>query len=259
MLNDVSLICQFNLSHWNGLVSHLIACTEEIFSLFDYKIKKIFTSFDRKVWSPGYKKFKLFTNPDYFYSISFQSDYNSCDFEPQTHLYVRIDNSRTKGSEYIFPEPLVKFTVVINDAELLKNAEKTYKGILLLLSKISRIKLTSYSFRLPNSYGAVSFSQGILRKPDMSDSLKYLARGYNGSDIERDLIGLFNCFTDLTKRQSDVLKKLFGEENVEVLNDITFFKNESINALGLDDYYTSAEYCQLCDKLETEFCFVRTF
>lgn len=258
MLNDTSLICQFNLNHCNGLISHLIECAEELFSLFNYKPKKIYTSFDRKVWSPGYKKFKSFANPDYFYSISFQSDYNSCDFEPETHIYMCINNSRTKGSEYILPEALVKFTVVINDAELLKNTENTYKDILLSLSEIPQVKMTGYSFRLPNRYGAVSFSRGILRKSNMSHSLQKLAGWYNESNTERSVIGLFNCFTGLTEKQNSVLKSLFGQENVEIVNGITLFKNESMNVFDFDNYFTSVEYNRLCDKLESEFCFLRT-
>lgn len=254
MLNDTSLICQFNLEHRNDLIPQLIECVEELFSLFHYKIKKIYTASEEKVRSPGYKNFKSFINPAYFRTISFQSDYNRCDFEPETHMYIQINNSRTKGTQYVLPESLVKFTVVLNDAERLKNIENTYKDILLTLSKIPQVKMTGYSFQLPNRYGAVSFSLGILRKQNMCRSLQNLARWYRDSNTERSVIGFFNCFTGLTKEQNDVLKNLFGQENVEIINSITFFKNESVkNASDVETYFTSAEYERLCDKLEPVF------
>ncbi len=257
MPTDISLVCQFNLKCRNGLIPHLVECVEELFSSFNYNIKKIFTSFGETVRSPGYNKFKSFINPDHFYTISFQSDYNSRDFEPETRLYIRIDNSPTKGSEYVLPEPLVKFTVVINDLKLLESAEKTYKTLLLALSNIPQLEMVGYSFQLPNSYGAVSFSVGILRKPDMSPSLQALARWYNDSNTKRSVLGLYNCFTGLTKEQYDALKKTFGQENIDTVNGVILLKNVSMTAFDINSYFSSSEYCRLCDRLKNEFSFLR--
>lgn len=256
MFNDTSLICQFNLRSRDGLTNDLIECSEALFAEFNYKIRKIYTSTCEKVLSPSYKKFKSFINPDYFYSIRFQSDYNSKDFEPQTHLYTNIDNFGVKGTEYTLPEPLVKFSVVINDAELLKNPGNIYKDILSVLSKIPQIEMAGYSFLLPNSYGAISFSLGILRKMDMPPSLKNLARWYSDSNCQKSVIGLFNCFTGMTKNQAAILIDLFGKQNVEAINGITFFKNEAMNSSDIESYYTSAEYNKLCDEAGSEFCFL---
>lgn len=257
MSTDISLVCQFNLEYRNGLIPHLIECMEQLFSSFDLNIKKIFTSFGETVRSPGYNKFKSFINPEHFYTISFQSDYNDRNFEPETRLYTRINNSPAKGTEYVLPEPLVKFTVVINDAALLKNAENTYKKIILVLSGIPQIRMVGYSFQLPNSYGAVSFSAGILRKPGMSPALKALARWYNDSNTKRSVLGLYNCFTNLTPNQHNILINLFGQENINTVNGVIFFKNGSMTKFDLNDYFSSVEYCRLCDKLKPEFCFLK--
>lgn len=257
MLNDTSLICQFNLNHYNGLTPHLVECAEELFSLFNYKIKKIHTSSAEKVYSPSYKKFKSFANPGYFYTISFQSDYNREDFEPQTHIYSHINNFWVKGTEYALPEPLVKFTIVINDAELLKNADSIYKDILSALSEIPQVNAAGHAFLLPNTYGAVSFSHGILRKLNMPDSLQNLARWYRDSNVKKGVIGLFNCLTPTSKKQIILLKDIFGEHNVETINGITFFRNEQMSLYDIENYFISMEYNRLCDKLESEFCFLR--
>lgn len=258
MLNDTSLICQFNLAYCNELTNYLVKCTEILFDQFNHKIKKIHTSSAEKVYSPSYKKFKSFTNPGYFYTISFQSDYNREDFEPQTHIYSHINNFWVKGTEYVLPEPLVKFTIVINDAELLKNADSIYKDILSVLSEIPRVNAAGYAFLLPNTYGAVSFSDGILRKLNMSDSLQNLARWYRDSNMKKGVIGLFNCLTPTSKKQIILLKDIFGKHNVETINGITFFRNEQMSSYDIEDYFISVEYNRLCDKLKSEFCFLRT-
>lgn len=257
MLSDTSLVCQFNLEQCNDLITHLAECVEELFSLFHYKVKKAYTSSGEKVWSPGYKKFKSFENPDYFDTIRFQSDYNSNDFEPQTNIYMCIDNSWTKGTPYVLPKPLVKFTVVVNDSELLINSGNVYRGILLSLSNIPQVKLTGYSFQIPSVYGPVSLSFGILRKPNMPHSLQNLARWYRESDTKRSTIGLFNCFTKLSEQQICILNNLFGKENVQTKNGITCFKNGFMNTSNLDYYFASEEYNGLCKKLESDFCFLR--
>lgn len=156
----------------------------------------------------------------------------------------------------MFPIPIVKFTIVVNDVELLNNVENIYKDILSVLSEIPQVNIVGYSFLLPNNYGAVSFSAGILRKPNMSQSLQNLARWYSDSSTKKSVIGLFNCLTAVSKRDILLLKGVFGQQNVETINGITFFRNELMSSFDIENYFISADYKKLCDKLDLELCFL---
>ncbi len=257
MINtDISLICQFKLMYYDGLISALSQCMEDLFDVFNLKIKRIHVSTDIKGWTPSYKYYQTFINLDYFYKIAFQSDFNKSDFEPRTRLYTKIDNWGVKGTQFVKPTELVKFTVVVSDPMLLEDMYVTYKSIISALSKIAVTNLTGYSFLFPNDYGPISFSSGILRKLNMPDSLVNLAQWYN-SDFSKLTIGLYNCLSIVSNEQLSFLHNTFGEKNVETVRGVTIFKNESLNKLYFDDYFISSEYNCLCDEFEKYFPLVR--
>ncbi|MCM1335343.1 MAG: hypothetical protein NC084_06685 [Bacteroides sp.] len=256
MRNDTSLICQFNFEQSEGLTARLIECTEALFSLFHYPIKKVYTFSGEKNLSPTYQKLKVFTNPDYFDTITFRSDYRKEDFEPQTRLHVCIDNSLTKGSPYTLPKSMVKFTVVVNDVCLIEHIDRTYASILLPLSEIPQRKTAGYSFLFPNRYGAVSFSFGVLRSANLPRPLQDLARWYRDSDTEKCVPGLFNCFTGLAQKQIEALKRVVGQENISSVKEIVYFKNKFMDSTDPSDCLTSDAYRNFCDRLSGEFYFL---
>lgn len=255
-MNDYSMICQFALAARDNLTERLIKAAESIFAAIGCIVKKIYASSGEKSRSYGRNEFKRLVNYDYFYSIEFRSDFDREDFEPQTQLYTNIDNSAVRGNPYVKPKSLVKFTVVVRE-ELLNNTDQAFAKIISTLSEISDVLLSGQAFLLPNSYGAVSFSHGIARKINMPEPLQNLLVWERESDVKKGFVGLFNCFSGLTKNQTELLESLFGKENVKTAGRLTWFRNEDMNTLDIGDYFMSEKYDKLCGELEASLPFER--
>lgn len=253
-MNDFSMICQFALSAREDLTGELIASTESFFAAMGCGFRKIYASAEEKSRSYGRHEFKRMVNYDYFCLIDFRSDFNSADFEPQTRLYANIDNSLVRGTPYIKPKPLVKYTLVVRE-ELLENADDVFAKIVSLLSEIPSVSISGHAFLVRNSFGAVTFSHGIATKINMPNALQNLLNWRWEFDLESGFLGLFNCFSGLTKKQIGLLKTMFGKENVGTVGRLAWFKNEDMNTLEIGDYFTSERYRKLCGALEEELSF----
>lgn len=251
--SDNSLICLFNISSTNASIVELVNIIELIFEKYEYPIKKIYYSECRKTRVLSPKKINQFkeTVLPGVDSISFQSDFNKTDFEPNTRLYVYLNN------RYIESGQIIKLGIVINNGieqdELLNN----YKMITECLSNINNIKLSGYSFLFPNYYGAVSFSCGIIRKPDMPCTLNNLSGWYGGTDLYNNVLGLMNCFSNLSESQINILLSVFGKENVCTLNNLTITYNHHIRNMDISDYINSENYNSICNILENGIPFKR--
>ena len=247
--HDESLICQFNMSYYHDLPRCLAFQSEKIFLNFGYEIKKIYWTKEKKLWTPPYKRYKVLLESDEFLNLDFQSDFNRKDFEPQTRLYVDV-NTRCINSLGV-----IKYSIIINDKQLLSNIGDTYKTLIEIISEIKNISISGYSFLISNYYGAVSFASGILRKMNMPCSLKNLASWYVGADLINSTIGLMNCFSDLTEYQNQCLMNIFGKDNVFNFNNITAFINPYAENMNIADYIVSDNYNEICKMLEQKLPF----
>lgn len=251
--DNVSLICQFNIDNGSTSIVNLINFAENLFLEFGYLVKKFYYSKEHKVFSPKYNKFKL-TSMDcnYISGISFQSDFNNKDFEPNARLDIEIN------MRYIDSGNIVKLSVVINDNVLLDDIFNTYKTIIAVLAKNNnKLSLSGYSFLLPNYYGAVSFASGILRKMNMPCSLKNLASWYVSADLVNSTIGLMNCFSDLSEYQDQCLIDIFGKDNVFSINNVTALINPYAKNMNIADYIVSDNYNLICKELECKLPYKR--
>ena len=251
--DNASLISQFNIKNdWTSIMD-IIDVIENIFREFGYLIKKFYYSKNHKVYSPSYNKFKCINNydTDVISGMSFQSDFNKKDFEPNTRLDIEVN------MRYINSKNIVKISVVINDNFLLNDIYSTYKKIIVTLSENSDLFLSGYSFLLPNYYGAVSFSSGILRKLNMPCALKNLAGWYANSDLINSTICLMNCFSDLSDDQNQCLVDIFGKDNVFRINNVTAFINPFAENIDIADYIISDNYNEICNMLEQKLPFKR--
>lgn len=246
---DESLICQFNISYHNDLPRYLALQSEKLFSNFGYEIKKIYWAKEKKLWTPCYKRYKALLESDEFLNLDFQSDFNSKDFEPQTRLFVDID------TRYINSFSLIKYSIVINDRQILNNIWDTYKTLIEIISEIKNIRISGYSFGISNYYGAVSFASGILRKINIPCSLKNLAAWYTDADLINSTICLMNCFSDLTEYQNQCLIDVFGKDNVFKSNNVTAFINPYAENMNIADYIVSDNYNEICKTLEEKLPF----
>lgn len=249
--DDVSLICQFNISYYQDLPRCLAFQSEKVFLKFGYEIKKIYWAKEKKLWTPPYKRYKALLESDEFLSLDLQSDFNRKDFEPKTRLYIDI------STRYIDTLGVIKYSIIINDKRLLSDIWGTYKKLIEIISEIKNISISGYSFLLPNYYGAVSFASGILRKMNMPCSLNNLASWYSGSDLVNGTIGLSNCFSDLTEYQDQCLMNIFGKDNVVKLNNITAFYDTYAEDLSIADHIVSDNYNEICNVLEQDLPFKR--
>lgn len=249
--NDESLICQFNMNYYHDLPRYLAFQSEKIFYNFGYEIKKIYWAKEKKLWAPPYKRYKVLLESDEFLNLDFQSDFNRKDFEPQTRLDIDVN------TRYINSLGVIKYSIIINDKQLLSNIWNTYKMLIEIISKIKNISISGYSFLLPNYYGAVSFASGILRKMNMPCSLNNLASWYSSSDLVNSTIGLINCFSDLTEYQNQFLMNIFGKDNVIKFSNITIFYNSYAENLNIADYIVSDNYNEICNMLKQKLPFKR--
>ena len=250
---NTSLICQFNIRD-NGIsIVDIMDAAENIFQKFGYSIKRFYYSKNRKAYSPSYNKFKKsgINDADLIRGMSFQSDFNREDFEPNTRLDIEVN------MRYAHSKNIVKISVVINDNSLLNDICSTYKDIIISLSEKNILFLSGYSFLISNYYGAVSFSGGILRKFNMPCALLNLANWYGDSDLINSTIGLMNCFSDLTEEQDECLIDIFGKENVFKINNITAFANSFAENMKIADYIVSDNYNEVCKTLEQKLPFKR--
>lgn len=180
--------------------------------------------------------------------LSFRSDFNSKDFEPNTRLDIEVN------MRYIHSNNVAKLSVVINDNFFIDAIFNVYKRIIAVFADNSyQLTLSGYSFLLPNYYGAASFSSGILRKFNMPCSLENLASWYSSADLVNGTLGLLNCFSDLSVEQNKYLFNIFGEENVYVTNNITAVYNVAAESESIADYIESDDYNCKCLKLEKSF------
>lgn len=171
--NDESLICQFNMNYYHDLPRYLAFQSEKYFITLDMN-KNILGKKKKKLWAPPYKRYKVLLESDEFLNLDFQSDFNRKDFEPQTRLDIDVN------TRYINSLGVIKYSIIINDKQLLSNIWNTYKMLIEIISKIKNISISGYSFLLPNYYGAVSFcASGILCKMNMPCSLNNLASWYS--------------------------------------------------------------------------------
>lgn len=253
-MNDYSMICQFALSAREDLTKELINVSKNFFAKRECCFKKIYAGSDDKVRSYGRHEFGRFVNYDYFNAIHLHSDFNSADFEPQTRLYADIDNSLVRGTPYTKPKPLVKYTLVVRE-ELLKSTDEVFDEIVSLLSELPSVSISGHAFLVPNSYGAVTFSHGIATRINMPNALQNLLSWRWEFDLDNGFVGLFNCFSGLTKKQIAFLKDLFGKGNVNTTGRLTWLKNEDMNTPDIGDYFTSERYLKLCGELEKELSF----
>lgn len=244
-----SLICQFNITYYDDLPRYLAVQSEKIFSKFGYEIKKICWMTEKKLWTPYYKRYKVLLESEDFLNLNFQSDFNRKDFEPQTRLYVDVN------TRYINSLGVIKYSIVINDKHLLSELKNTCQTLTSIISENKNICMSGYSFFLPNYYGAVSFSSGILRKFNMPCSLKNLASWYSSADLVNGTLGLLNCFSDLSVEQNKYLFNIFGEKNVYVTNNITAVYNVAAESKSIADYIESDDYNCKCLKLEKKLPF----
>ena len=251
--DDMSYMCLFNIRSDSITVTDLVDCVENIFLELNYPIKKTFYSKNNRVYSPKSSIIKCIENAQLsnFLGLSFQSDYNKEDFEPNTRLYVDIN------LRYVNSKNTIKISIVVNDKKYLYELLNTYKLITKMLINNRRIILSGYSFLIPNLYNPVSFSIGILRKPDIPISLKNLASWYSSSDFINSTVGLVNCISNLTDLQNQYLKLVFGEDNVFIENRVTVFYNQLLNRMRTVDYLSSSNYNEICDKIEVEIPFKR--
>ncbi len=249
----MSLICQFNIKYIPGIVNYIVTKMEEMFSCFGYDIKKIWLSTKAKILSPNYKKFKSLLDIEMFQfeDLSFQSDFNSHDFEPNARCYTYLNN------RYIHSKSIIKLSVIINDKNIIIDFFDVYKKMICILSENSECYLSGYSFLISNYYGAVSFATGILRRMNMSRSLKNLAGWYSSSDIENGTICLLNCFSNLNESQNHYLENVFGEENFFKSNGISAFYNRFAEGVDISDYLISSNYNLICNSIEERVPFKR--
>lgn len=244
--NDVSLVCRFNVDANSLPLLSITSIIESVFQEFGFEIKKFYYSNSRNVYTPRYAKFKTVYRDDMssIETMSYQSDFDRKDFEPHTRLDVDINML------HIESRGIIKINVVINDHELLKNVFNTYKRIVTCICSKTAIRLSGYSFLLPNNYGAISFSSGILRKMNMPCALKNLARWYPDADVINSTICLVNCFSNLTEYQNQCLTDIFGESNVYQINNVTVIYNSFAENMNISDYIVSNNYNELCDAME---------
>lgn len=249
-LDNTSMICQFNIDNNSITDNDLINTIEATFHKFEYPIRKFYYSQNHKVYSPNYSKFKLSnTNFESIVGLSFQSDFNSKDFEPNARLDIEVN------FRYIASKNIVKLSIVIDDKILLDDICTTYKKIITILSENNNLSISGYSFLLNNYYGAVSFSSGILRRLNMPCSLKNLAAWYSSADLINSTIGLMNCFSNLTEYQNQCLIDIFGKDNVFRLNNVTAFINPFAENMNIADYIISDNYNEICKMMEEKLPF----
>lgn len=253
----MTLICRFNLRFYEDMTARLVECTEKIFSAFGYEFKKIFTYTADKTRAPYLKEFRSYTNLDYFHSITFQSDAVRSSIESNIRMYADINNRGVRGSEYRKPDGIVRYCLVISDNKVLETPDTAYKTILCALSEIPAPNIIGYSFQLPDSFSPIPFAVGIFPKINMCDGLKNLVKWYDNSDLEKSIVGLHNCFSNVSLKRLSVLKRLFGSDNVEQIGTLTYFKNEAMNSADYSVYFTSDEYNALCSELEAVFPFIK--
>ena len=249
--SEVSLVCQFNFKYDNNeLDLILISSIEVLFSIFNFTIKKIcLSSIHGKIYRISHKKLNSILNDlnNEFKYINFRSDYNSGDFEPNTRFYVQLN--KFKG--------LLKVSVIIKEQHLFDNDFDMYKTIVEELSKSNSYSFTGYSFYIPNYYGPVSFSFGILRRTKMPKDMLNLAQWYTKSNLIKSTIGYLNCFSNLSEYQIQFLIDTFGSDNVSRINNATIFRCNKAFLSDDASYFDSVEYAELCDKFEQELPFVR--
>ena len=150
---------------------------------------------------------------------------------------------------------MIKYSIIINDKQPLSNIRDTYKTLIEIISEIKNISISGYSFLISNYYGAVSFASGILRKMNISCSLKNLASWYLSADLINSTIGLINCFSDLTEYQDQCLIDIFGKDNFFKYNNVTAFFNPYAENMNIADYIVSDNYNEICKTIEQKLPF----
>ena len=244
-----SLIIQFNISSKTTTIDEITNSAINIFLELGYKIKKLYYACDNKVFSSNDRKFySIFDSiKDRIKGLSIQSDFNQNDFEPNVELDIELN------FRYIKSNDTIKYSIILNtDLESQKGYD-IYKHIISHMSKHSTLMISGYSYYLDNYYGPISFSNGILRKNNTPIELKKLASFYHSSTVSFTTIGIYNCFSYLDSSKINLLKSIFGENEVITLNSITFFYNRFTEQMSIQDYVKSKKYIEISKTLSSEF------
>ena len=179
--------------------------------------------------------------------IDFMSDYNARNFEPDARLYIQIFNHiKTK-----------LLLVVIKDQALFNNIIDVYESIVDAILMPNYNNVSGYSFYVPNYYCPISLAAGILRSFNMPKDLTNLAKWFVSPDCTKSTIGIYNCISNLSEKQIQVLGRVFGTNNVWLMKNAAIFVYSKAILDSEYNYFTSEEYLDICSKLEYELPFVR--